>query len=138
MHPQVLRWGLLGPLIGTVLMAPLIWSLGSPFDHGPRSFLMLLYALPIAYLIGIPPALVTGAAYRVMQARALRPRWMRLGVVLIGAGSSTYVVWVGVTVELLNSKFSAEFLPVAVFLLIPGAFATLVLLALEHRTTRRE
>ena len=68
-HPQALRWGLLGPLIGTVLMTPLIWS---------------------------PSA------------------------------------------ELLNGKFSEGFLPVAVFLLIPGTVATLVLLALEHRTTRRE
>jgi len=134
---QLLRWTLLGPLIGTVLMSPLIWLMGSPFDRGPRSFALLLYTLPIAYLIGVLPALATGAAYRFMHARADRPRLMRPSVVLIGAGSSTYLVWIGLTAELLDGKFSLETLPVAVLFLIPGAVATLVLLALENRLARR-
>jgi hypothetical protein len=118
-------------------MAPLIWSLGSPFDHGPRSFARLLFTLPIAYLIGVLPALATGAAYRFMHARAVRPGRMRLGVVLIGAGSSTYLVWIGLTAELLDGKFSVEVLLAAVFFLIPGTVATLVLLALETLLARR-
>ena len=118
-------------------MSPLIWLMGSPFDRGPRSFALLLYTLPIAYLIGVLPALATGAAYRFMHARANRPRFMRQSVVLIGAGSSTYLVWIGLTAELLDGKFSLETLPVAVLFLITGAVATLVLLALENRPARR-
>ena len=51
--------------------------------------------------------------------------------------SSTYLVWIGLTAELLNGKFSLKTLPMAVLFLIPSAGTTLVLLALENRLARR-
>ena len=130
---QILRWTHIGPLIGVTLASPVIWYFASPFDHTWRSLEDLAIALPIAYLIGIPAALVTGSLIQVVRKTVVESKRQYFLSVAIGALASTYLVWTILLGETLSTFFNYNWLPSVVLLSLIGAISTSVMLYLDKR-----
>lgn len=134
----VLRWTFLGALIGTLLASPVVWYFGSPFDHSLRSIGSLIISLPLAYLIGLPPAFVTGVSYQFARHTdmTVRTRWAL--TISIGSLSSTYLIWI-VTLQqpYFHGDFDVASLVVWLFFILVGGITTAILLRGEPLRSSR-
>lgn len=122
----------MGSLVGTLLVSPLAWYFGSPFDHSLRSLTTLVVTLPIAYLFGIPPAFLTGFVHRRLRRRGNNRGSDQIKVMMTGAFSSTYLLWFFVADAFADDKFSWAWVLSAIFFLSVGALSTYVLLRTER------
>jgi hypothetical protein len=118
----------MGSLIGTLLLSPLAWYLGSPFDHSLRSLATLVVTLPITYLLGIPPAFITGYVHRRLRQRNKDRGSDQIKVMMTGAFSSTYLLWFFLADAITDERFNWNWVPSAIVILLVGAFSTYVLL----------
>jgi hypothetical protein len=122
-----------------VLASPIIWYAASLFDH-PLSIdavERLMFAMPIAYLLGTPAALLTGLAYAAIQKCVKALRAQRISVVVVGAFSSTYLVWLALLDRIGETTYNLSWVPSVIFLMIIGALSTTGLLIMERRRTKR-
>jgi hypothetical protein len=135
------HWALVGPLIGAALASPILWYFGSPFDHSWRSYDTFLVVLFLAYLIGIPPALLTGAVTAAVDSMGVHVKRRRLVSVATGMLSSTYLAWLVLWDELGKDPSSVDkiaFFALLAFSALLGVISTCGVLALETRRSRRE
>jgi hypothetical protein len=138
-YPPLLHWTSIGALIGTVLVSPVAWFLGSPFDHSLRSLSLLLYTIPITYLIGLPPAFMTGLACRFIFSQTMPTLAKDICIVLIGAISSTYLIWILLLYEFSRGELAWELLYFNVLFVIVGGLSTITTLFItRHETNRHE
>ena len=138
---RVAHWTLVGPLIGAALASPILWYLGSPFDHSWRSYDAFLVAFFLAYLIGIPPALLTGAVTAAVDSMGVDVKRRRLIAVATGTLSSTYLAWLVLWEELATDPSwgnKIAFFTLLAFSALLGVISTCGVLALENRRSRRE
>jgi hypothetical protein len=135
---RVALWAIVGPLIGAVLASPILWYLGSPFDRSWHSVETFLFGFASAYLIGIPPALLTGAVTAVVEVQVSEIIQRRFISVATGALSSTYLFWLVIWDE--TSKYISvrSWLPLFTLLVLIGVISTRGMLALERRSSIRK
>ena len=124
----MLKWTLMGSLIGTLLLSPLVWYFGSPFDHSLRSLATLVVTLPITYLLGIPPAFITGYVHRRLRQRNKDRGSDQIKLMMTGAFSSPYLLWFFLADAIAEERFNWNWVPSAIVFLLVGAFSTYVLL----------
>jgi hypothetical protein len=135
---RVALWAIVGPLIGAVLASPMLWYLGSPFDRSWHSVDTFLFGFASAYLIGIPPALLTGAVTAVVESQVSGMIQRRFISIATGALSSTYLFWLVIWDETSKDISVRSWLPLFIFLVSIGAISTCGVLELAYRRLKAD
>lgn len=134
---QLLRWTFIGPLMGVLINAPILWIMASPFDRSIHSLDNTLFVCTLAYAYGVPSAFMTSVVYRWLERNNAQLGVERSWILPIAAIFSTYFLWIIVIGDLLNGKVEGnQVAPITAWLAATGVVSAAVMLRTERETAK--